>query len=47
MSLEEFEKLQHVEKSFDNIIAMLKRANQDGEAVMTRELEQFIEEIYY
>ena len=46
LSLEEFEKLQNIEKAFDNIIRMIERANHRGRAVMTDELRQLIEEVY-
>lgn len=46
MPVAEYERLQNIEKSFNEIIRMFERANVDGKAVMTKELEQRIIEIY-
>ena len=46
MPIAEYEKLQDIEKSFNENIRMFERANVDGKAVMTKELEQRIIEIY-
>ena len=46
MPVTEYERLQDVEKSFNEIIRMFERANVDGKAVMTKELEQIVTDIY-
>jgi hypothetical protein len=46
ISLKDFNYLQHRSEELVRLRIMLKRANQDGEAVMTEELKQHIEEIY-
>lgn len=46
MPVTEYERLQGVERSFNDIIRILERANVDGKAVMTGELMQRILEIY-
>ena len=46
ISIKYFECLQYMSEKLVRLRIMLKRANQDGEAVMTEELKQYIEEIY-
>ena len=46
ISLKDYEFLKHRSEQVIRMRIMLKRANQDGKAVMTEELEQYIEEIY-
>lgn len=46
ISLKDFNFLQHKLEELVRLRIMLKRANRDGEAVMTGELKQYIEEIY-
>ena len=46
ISLKDYEYLQRRSEQVVRMRIMLKRANQDGEAVMTEELKQYIEEIY-
>lgn len=46
ISLKDYEYLQRRSEQVVRMRIMLKRANQNGEAVMTEELKQYIEEIY-
>lgn len=46
MPIYDYEQLASKAVSFDELIRMLERANQDGKAVMTDELRTKIEEIY-
>jgi len=47
MPVEEYERLKSIEQGFREHIEMFERANVEGKAVLTKELEQTIEEIYY
>lgn len=46
LPLQEFERLQNIEKAFNDDVRMFERANIRGKAAMTKELEQRILEIY-
>lgn len=46
LPLAEFERLQNIEKAFNDDVRMFERANKNGKAAMTKELEQRILEIY-
>lgn len=46
MPVAEYERLKNIEQDYNKIIRLLERANIKGQAVMTKELEQTIEEIY-
>lgn len=46
MPVEEYERLKNIEKDFKSLIRMMERANKDGKAEMTKELERYIEDIY-
>lgn len=46
LPLAEFERLQNIEKNFNADTRMFERANKNGKAAMTDELEQRILEIY-
>jgi len=46
MPVAEYERLKSCEQSLAEYIRMLERANVEGKAVLTKELEQTIEEIY-
>ena len=46
MPVTEYEKLQEIEIEFNKIVKILENANVDGKAVMTKELEEKILEIY-
>lgn len=46
MSMYDYEQLERKAYSFDRLIRMLERANQDGKAIMTDELRTKIEEIF-
>lgn len=46
MPVTEYERLKEMENDFNNCIRMLERANVDGKATMTKELEQRILECF-
>lgn len=46
MPVTEYERLKEVENAFNNCIRMFERANVDGKAVMTNELENRILESF-
>lgn len=46
MSMEQYEFYEAAVRGRNHYIEMLERANQNGKAVMTKELEEAIEEIY-
>lgn len=46
MPVTEYENLCSIEQSYNKIIRLFECANVEGEAVMTKELEQIIKDIY-
>lgn len=46
MPVAEYERLRAIEQDCNKIVRLLERANVEGKAVMTKELEQIIEDIY-
>lgn len=46
MPVTEYESLRSIEQDYNKIIRLFERANVEGKAVMTKELEQIIQDIY-